>query len=168
MYEKSHAIMACTNSSKHVAHTHVQNAKKNEGTGKGGKIVNDFGQEEVGISKRDARRSALRDMYAHSTEAHVVTSTKKRASLVSTNQKYMPRSYEGGKYDSQTFWGLSSTKAKTAKPLIRVGESCACDFTTALEDICLQSFSTHRLFVFSFASHLRCSCTVFCVAVMHT
>ncbi len=87
--------------------------------------MNDFGQEEVGISKRDARRSALRDMYAHSTEAHVVTTTKKRTSSVTTSQKYMPRSFEGGKYDSQSFWGLSSTKAKTAKPLIRVGEAHA-------------------------------------------
>jgi hypothetical protein len=99
-----------------------QNAKKNEGLQKSGKIVNDFGQEEVGISKRDARRSALRDMYAHSTEAHVVTATKKRTTVNPANQKYVPRSFQGSKYDGQTYWGLSSTKAKTARPLIKAGK----------------------------------------------
>eukprot|EP00282_Hemiselmis_andersenii_P007582 CAMPEP_0114134948 /NCGR_PEP_ID=MMETSP0043_2-20121206/14443_1 /TAXON_ID=464988 /ORGANISM="Hemiselmis andersenii, Strain CCMP644" /LENGTH=73 /DNA_ID=CAMNT_0001228649 /DNA_START=51 /DNA_END=269 /DNA_ORIENTATION=- len=38
---------------------------------KTGRIVNDFGQEEAGISRRDAKRSALRDMYANSTESKV-------------------------------------------------------------------------------------------------
>ena len=41
----------------------------------GGKIVNAYGQEEVGISRREAKQSALRSMYAQSTEK---VSTRRR------------------------------------------------------------------------------------------
>ena len=34
----------------------------------GGKIINAYGQEEVGISRREARQSQLRSMYSQSTE----------------------------------------------------------------------------------------------------
>jgi hypothetical protein len=48
------------------------------------------------------------------------------------SQKYMPRSYQDGKYNSGSgggaggssgYWGLASTTAKNAKSLIRPGES---------------------------------------------
>ena len=35
---------------------------------KGGKIINAYGQEEVGISRREARQGQLRSMYSQSTE----------------------------------------------------------------------------------------------------
>lgn len=46
------------------------------------------------------------------------------------SQKYMPRSYQDGKYNSGSgggggssgYWGLASTTAKNAKSLIRPGE----------------------------------------------
>ena len=49
----------------------LQASASGGGVAKSGKVVNAYGQEEVGISRREAKASALRDMYASSTEKGV-------------------------------------------------------------------------------------------------
>jgi hypothetical protein len=81
----------------------------------GGKIVNAYGQEEVGVSKREQRKSALTQMYAQSTEGPKVVVAQRKSKLNVTSDKYLPRSFQQGKYAMGTCWGLSTTRAVNAK-----------------------------------------------------
>ncbi|EKX50417.1 hypothetical protein GUITHDRAFT_135105 [Guillardia theta CCMP2712] len=83
----------------------------------GGQFINAFGQEEVGISRREARASALRQLYASSTEkVGSVQITKRPREAV---QKYVPRSFNESKYEMGQCWGLSTSKPKHVKPVSR-------------------------------------------------
>ena len=53
-------------------------------------MVNAFGQEEVGISRRDAKKNAMRDMYANSTETTFL-GKKKLTDKNKGRERYMPR-----------------------------------------------------------------------------
>mmetsp|Transcript_46016 Transcript_46016/g.72087 ORF Transcript_46016/g.72087 Transcript_46016/m.72087 type:complete len:154 (+) Transcript_46016:56-517(+) len=87
-----------------------------------GKMVNAYGQEEVGISKRELRKKAISEMYSQSTEAVNVNLMSKRKRASENDTKYVPRSYSEQRYEMGKggCWGLSTTKSRTAKgPLIR-------------------------------------------------
>eukprot|EP00277_Geminigera_cryophila_P026439 CAMPEP_0179463614 /NCGR_PEP_ID=MMETSP0799-20121207/45636_1 /TAXON_ID=46947 /ORGANISM="Geminigera cryophila, Strain CCMP2564" /LENGTH=166 /DNA_ID=CAMNT_0021266985 /DNA_START=40 /DNA_END=537 /DNA_ORIENTATION=- len=82
----------------------------------GGKIVNAYGQEEVGISRREARQSQLRDMYSQSTEK-AVSIQKRVPKKEERNKAYVPRAFNESKYEMGQCWGLSSSMPKHVKPL---------------------------------------------------